>query len=291
MRLALSGIACLLFVPASRPERFEKACAASPEGIVIDLEDAVPPADKCTAREAVIAFLRQERPGRPVLVRINPLSTRAGLDDLAQGHLLAAGALEAGEDAGAQGELGIKILLSEAVVVKLELLGTHVAEALGGVANAQRVDVGAVVATGLVRAHKQLDLEVVREISALADADASASSQSHDALLAARHQTGGRGEGLGDGHVAALHVLEIHLPRHMHAAGVLTPLQVHLVNVVSCATRQEAVVRVGRVVESAFEAFLRHDAQWTAGGRQTAASTSPGSRGSSREASRGRDAL
>lgn len=83
MKLALSGIACLLFVPASRPERFEKACAASPEGIVIDLEDAVPPADKCTAREAVIAFLRQERPGRPVLVRINPLSTRAGLDDLA----------------------------------------------------------------------------------------------------------------------------------------------------------------------------------------------------------------
>lgn len=83
MTIALSDIACLLFVPGNRPERFGKARAASPEGIVIDLEDAVAPADKPAARAAAIACLAQEQAGPPVFVRINPLGTRAALDDLA----------------------------------------------------------------------------------------------------------------------------------------------------------------------------------------------------------------
>lgn len=70
----------LLFVPASRPDRFDKALAAGADAVVIDLEDAVPPADKDRAREAVAAWLA---PGRSVVVRINGAGTGWFRDDLA----------------------------------------------------------------------------------------------------------------------------------------------------------------------------------------------------------------
>lgn len=57
-----------LFVPGNRPERFEKACAAGADAVIVDLEDAVPPADKDAARAAVAQWLS---PQLPVLVRIN----------------------------------------------------------------------------------------------------------------------------------------------------------------------------------------------------------------------------
>lgn len=40
---ALDARGLVLFVPADRPERFEKAAAANPDAVVIDLEDAVAP--------------------------------------------------------------------------------------------------------------------------------------------------------------------------------------------------------------------------------------------------------
>ena len=39
-----------LFVPGSRPERFAKAQASGADRTIIDLEDAVAPADKALAR-------------------------------------------------------------------------------------------------------------------------------------------------------------------------------------------------------------------------------------------------
>jgi citrate lyase subunit beta/citryl-CoA lyase len=68
-----------LFVPANRPERFEKACAAGADAVIVDLEDAVPAADKDSAREALAAWLSPER---PVLVRINGASTSWFREDL-----------------------------------------------------------------------------------------------------------------------------------------------------------------------------------------------------------------
>jgi citrate lyase subunit beta/citryl-CoA lyase len=69
-----------LFVPGHRPDRFDKACAAGADQVIIDLEDAVPPADKAKAREAVAAWLS---PGRAVLVRINGADSEWFRDDLA----------------------------------------------------------------------------------------------------------------------------------------------------------------------------------------------------------------
>jgi citrate lyase subunit beta/citryl-CoA lyase len=42
-----------LFVPGTRPDRFEKALRSGTDAVVLDLEDAVSVAEKTEAREAV----------------------------------------------------------------------------------------------------------------------------------------------------------------------------------------------------------------------------------------------
>jgi (S)-citramalyl-CoA lyase len=74
----LTPFQTLLFVPGSRPERFEKALASGADIVTIDLEDAVGPADKETARTAALAALGNPRLG----LRINGLRTHDGLADL-----------------------------------------------------------------------------------------------------------------------------------------------------------------------------------------------------------------
>ncbi len=69
-----------LFVPATRPERFDKAVASGADLVVLDLEDAVPPADKDRAREAVRGWLDA---GGQAMVRINAADTPWFEDDLA----------------------------------------------------------------------------------------------------------------------------------------------------------------------------------------------------------------
>lgn len=61
-----------LFVPGNRPERFDKACAAGADAVILDLEDAVPPAAKVQAREAVVAWLIN---GGSAYVRVNAADT------------------------------------------------------------------------------------------------------------------------------------------------------------------------------------------------------------------------
>ena len=68
----------LLFVPGSRPERFEKALASGADIVTIDLEDAVGPADKDAARAAALLAMGNPRLG----IRINGVRTRQGLADL-----------------------------------------------------------------------------------------------------------------------------------------------------------------------------------------------------------------
>ncbi|SEM26210.1 CoA ester lyase [Bradyrhizobium sp. OK095] len=56
-----------LFVPASRPERFDKAAASGAHQVILDLEDAVAPADKETAR----GFIAQWMGRADAIVRVN----------------------------------------------------------------------------------------------------------------------------------------------------------------------------------------------------------------------------
>lgn len=61
-----------LFVPGNRPARFDKACAAGADAVVIDLEDAVVGAEKAAARDAVRAWLQA---GGRAWLRVNGSGT------------------------------------------------------------------------------------------------------------------------------------------------------------------------------------------------------------------------
>jgi citrate lyase subunit beta/citryl-CoA lyase len=69
-----------LFVPGNRPERFDKAVSAGADAVIVDLEDAVPDADKAGARSALAKWLS---PKRRVLVRVNAAGTAWFDDDVA----------------------------------------------------------------------------------------------------------------------------------------------------------------------------------------------------------------
>jgi len=62
-----------LFVPGSRPERFAKACDSGADAVILDLEDAVAPAAKAQARDAVCTWLAE---GGRAYVRINAAGTQ-----------------------------------------------------------------------------------------------------------------------------------------------------------------------------------------------------------------------
>lgn len=69
----------MLFVPGNKPERFAKALASGADSVCIDLEDAVPAEQKAEARAAALGAVSTDR---RIAIRINALSTRAGLADL-----------------------------------------------------------------------------------------------------------------------------------------------------------------------------------------------------------------
>jgi citrate lyase subunit beta/citryl-CoA lyase len=74
----------LLFVPASRPDRFERARSSGTDLVILDLEDAVPPGEKDAALENVQRWLGGD--AAATVVRINGVGTashRAELDALA----------------------------------------------------------------------------------------------------------------------------------------------------------------------------------------------------------------
>jgi len=73
-----------LFVPGNRPDRFDKALASRAGAIIVDLEDAVAPADKALARASFAGWYRSARfaPER-VLLRINDENTGWFTDDMA----------------------------------------------------------------------------------------------------------------------------------------------------------------------------------------------------------------
>lgn len=78
------GARTYLFVPANRPERFEKALASGADAVVLDLEDAVAPEAKSAARDAIATWAASATKGvrEQVFVRINDASSIAFEDDL-----------------------------------------------------------------------------------------------------------------------------------------------------------------------------------------------------------------
>jgi (S)-citramalyl-CoA lyase len=83
--ISVLDLTALLFVPGNRSDRFDKALASGAPGVVIDLEDAVAPAEKANARTSVLAWLSGQSYSSAVAagVRINHCATRPGIVDLA----------------------------------------------------------------------------------------------------------------------------------------------------------------------------------------------------------------
>lgn len=77
----------LIFAPGNKPEMYPKACATGADIVTIDLEDAIAPQHKDTARDQTLALFadqarRDVNPSVEPIVRINCLRSPEGLADL-----------------------------------------------------------------------------------------------------------------------------------------------------------------------------------------------------------------
>ncbi|MEM5278655.1 CoA ester lyase [Cupriavidus taiwanensis] len=142
----MSTAVTYLFVPGDRPERFDKAAAAGPDVMILDLEDAVHPDAKPAARAAIAAWLAG-RPDANAFVRINDSASPAFAADLAWLRGLPAGTALAGllvpkaEDAAALRTIAQALQAinpqGELVAIIETALGLHQVDAVasaGGVA-------------------------------------------------------------------------------------------------------------------------------------------------------------
>ena len=73
----------MLFVPGNRADLAAKAARSTPDVIVLDLEDAVPPAAKAQARATVQEAAADLGTEVPLCVRVNPPTTSWFVDDVA----------------------------------------------------------------------------------------------------------------------------------------------------------------------------------------------------------------
>lgn len=73
----------ILFVPGNRPDWIDKAPRYGPDALILDLEDAVPVAEKASARAIVRAGIERSRArGMPIFVRVNGLNTGLTAEDV-----------------------------------------------------------------------------------------------------------------------------------------------------------------------------------------------------------------
>jgi citrate lyase subunit beta/citryl-CoA lyase len=73
----------MLFVPADSERKLAKAVDSGADALILDLEDAVAPAEKSTARKGAARFISSSRaPAWKTFVRINPLDSGLALADL-----------------------------------------------------------------------------------------------------------------------------------------------------------------------------------------------------------------
>ena len=74
----------VLYMPGSNARALEKAKSLAADALILDLEDAVAPDAKASARQQVCAAVKAGGFGRrEIVIRINALDTPWGKDDLA----------------------------------------------------------------------------------------------------------------------------------------------------------------------------------------------------------------
>jgi (S)-citramalyl-CoA lyase len=78
----MTGTSCLLFFPGTSPELLPKAIASGADQVCVDLEDAVAPEAKSTARASVLDLLANHTAPPRLVVRINHPNSPDGEQDL-----------------------------------------------------------------------------------------------------------------------------------------------------------------------------------------------------------------
>jgi citrate lyase subunit beta / citryl-CoA lyase len=73
----------LLFVPAHDERKLSRALSSGADALIVDLEDAVPDAEKVLARSVCAGFVDEHRESMRIFVRINAISSGLTLGDLA----------------------------------------------------------------------------------------------------------------------------------------------------------------------------------------------------------------
>src|SRR6058998_2194841 len=82
VRRSLMARRSLHFVPGGQARMLEKALTLPADGLILDLEDAVPPERKAATRSIVREWLGRDFGGRERWVRMNPIATGLGQADL-----------------------------------------------------------------------------------------------------------------------------------------------------------------------------------------------------------------
>jgi citrate lyase subunit beta / citryl-CoA lyase len=72
------------FVPGGQQKMLEKALTLPADGLILDLEDAVPPDRKAATRPIVREWLARDFGGRERWIRMNPISSELARADLAE---------------------------------------------------------------------------------------------------------------------------------------------------------------------------------------------------------------
>src|SRR3989442_2866134 len=83
VRRSLMARRSLHFVPGGQARMLEKALTLPADGLILDLEDAVPPERKAGTRSIVREWLGRDFGGPERWVRMNPIATGLGPDHLA----------------------------------------------------------------------------------------------------------------------------------------------------------------------------------------------------------------
>lgn len=114
----------VLFAPGNRPDVVAKLPRSGPDGVIVDLEDAVPPAGKSEARamaRAATEVLAREHPELAVFVRVNAVDSEWFADDIgALGPWLAGVVVPKVESSGQVG--GIADALARGGVAELAVI-------------------------------------------------------------------------------------------------------------------------------------------------------------------------
>ena len=72
-----------LFVPSNQLEWINKAEISEADGLILDLEDSVPTSEKSKTRKGLADYLSTKEIKKPFFIRINPLSSSDGEEDIA----------------------------------------------------------------------------------------------------------------------------------------------------------------------------------------------------------------